>query len=59
MKKMFYNDQNLTELDLSSFDSSNITNATSMFEKSSNLKTIYATNEFNRINSTNSELMFS
>jgi surface protein len=38
---MFYEDKNLKELNLTSFDTRNVTSASSMFYKTDNLQTIY------------------
>ena len=47
-----------TALDVSSFDTSKVTNMSYMFNGSSNLKTIYVSNKFNTNNVTNSTNMF-
>jgi surface protein len=46
MQEMFYNCSKLTELDLSSWNTSRVTNMTNMFRGCSKLKTIYASDLF-------------
>ena len=46
---MFYNLQNIETLNLSTFDTNNISNVKSMFENSEKLKTIYVSENL-RIN---------
>jgi surface protein len=46
MERMFANSPELESLDLSHFDTSNVTNMSSMFERSSNLEFIYVSDKF-------------
>ena len=57
MRSMFINCENLTTIDLSSFNTSNATDMSSMFYACSNLKTLDVSN-FNTINVTNMRSMF-
>ena len=57
MSSMFYDSQ-ATTLDLSSFDTSNVIRMVEMFSRSTNLKTIYASNKFNVNAVTDSSNMF-
>ena len=54
---MFF-DSKATTLDLSSFDTSNVTNMHAMFYNCNNLKTIYASDKFNTNSVTLSSNMF-
>ena len=54
---MFF-DSKATTLDLSSFDTSNVTDMSWMFSDCSNLKTIYASNKFNTNAVSSSNNMF-
>ena len=54
---MFF-DSKATTLDLSSFDTSNVTDMSWMFSDCSNLKTIYASDKFNTNSVTSSSYMF-
>ena len=58
MEGMFQNCKALTSLDLSSFDTSNVTNMNEMFANCSSLATIYASNSFDTTNVSNSSYMF-
>ena len=49
LNSMFYNLQNIETLNLSTFDTNNISNVKSMFENSEKLKTIYVSENL-RIN---------
>ena len=54
---MFYKSK-ATSIDLSSFDTSNVTNMSEMFYSNPNLKTIYASDMFNTNAVTSSTNMF-
>ena len=54
---MFSNSR-VTSLDLSSFDTSNVRDMSSMFQAATNLKTIYASDKFVTTNVTKSSAMF-
>ena len=56
---MFYKCSSLTSLDVSNFDTSNVTDMDSMFYGCSKLKTIYASNKFNTSQVSDSNYMFS
>ena len=58
MSSMFSACYGLTSLDLSNFDTSQVTNMSSMFAYSGKLKTIYASNNFITNNVTSSTEMF-
>ena len=58
MSSLFLHDINLTELDLSGFDTNNVIDMFYMFHNCSSLKTIYASDKFVTTNVTNSEYMF-
>ncbi|MBQ9011237.1 MAG: BspA family leucine-rich repeat surface protein [Bacilli bacterium] len=58
MSHMFAYNTSLTTLDLSRFNTLNVTNMTSMFNGNSNLKTIYASKKFITTNVTESNEMF-
>ncbi|MDO5028738.1 MAG: BspA family leucine-rich repeat surface protein [Bacillota bacterium] len=58
MSSIFKNCQALTSLDLSSFDTSKSTSFFEMFCGCSNLKTIYATKDFNTTDTNNKDRMF-
>lgn len=53
-----FSDSKATTLDVSNFDTSNVTNMSNMFNGSTNLKTIYVSNKFNTDNVTSSTNMF-
>ena len=57
MSDMFYNSK-LKTIDLSSFNTKNVKYMGSMFENSSNLKTIYASNNFDTSNVTSGSNIF-
>ena len=57
MHQLFYGN-NVTTLDLSSFDMSNVTNTSGMFQSMPNLTTIYVSDKFNVDNVTDSKTMF-
>ena len=57
MGSMFVNSK-ATTLDLSNFNTSNVTNMAQMFNSSTNLKTIYVSNKFNTDKVTSSTNMF-
>jgi len=55
---MFRDCKSLKSLDLTSFDTSKVTNMTSMFGNCSSLKTIYISNIWNVTSVTNGDSMF-
>ena len=57
MNKMFENCENIEHLDLTSFDTENVTAMTRMFANCSSLTTIYASSKFNTENVENSNGM--
>ena len=59
MNGMFYDCSSLVNLNLSSFNTSNVTNMYSMFAFCKNIKTIYVSDLWNVDNVTNSTNMFS
>ena len=59
MGRMFADCSSLTSLDVSKFDTSNVTNMQWMFGDCFKLKTIYASNNFNTSQVSNSDNMFS
>jgi len=59
MSEMFYACETLTSLDLSSFNTSKVTDMKSMFYSNENLKTIYAGNGWSTAAVTSSNWMFS
>ena len=58
MNGMFYYCSSLVNLNLSSFNTSNVTNMHSMFAFCKNIKTIYVSDLWNTSNVTSSSLMF-
>ena len=59
MRAMFCNCSSLTNLDVSKFDTSNVTNMGNMFDSCSKLKTIYASNKFDTSKVSKYSYMFS
>jgi surface protein len=55
---MFLNCSSLEELDLSNFDTNNVTNMSTMFSGATKLKTVYATEKFNIRSVTQDASMF-
>jgi surface protein len=58
MTAMFYGCGGLTSLDISSFDTSNVTNMHSMFRGCHGLTTIYVSNKWDASNVTSDSYMF-
>lgn len=58
MSRMFYNCSSLTEIDLSSFDTTNVTRMDSIFNGCTSLNTIYVTEDNWLTNQANTTDMF-